>query len=175
MEKTLQKWFIWGIVFICLGGTSLHFAFDLFKKMYVIGLFSPVNESVWEHLKIVFYPTVIWFMILYFTLNLDIKKLLISLTISILVSTFTILAIYYIYTGAFGKQSVVIDIIAYLIGTSLGQYIALHAYINLKDKLIYIIIAVIFLFLFLFALIYFTFNPPHLPLFFDYNTKKYGI
>ncbi|HHU55412.1 MAG TPA: hypothetical protein GXZ48_01810 [Acholeplasmataceae bacterium] len=174
-NKSIDRWFIWGIVFICLLGTLLHFTFDLFNHSTFIGLFSPVNESVWEHLKIIFYPTIIWFFILYFKLESDFRRIIISSTISISVSCFILLSIYYIYTGSTGKESVIVDIVAYLLGTTLGQYLALSAYLKLETKNIYFYVSLLFLFAFLISLIYFTFNPPHIPLFFDKSSNQYGL
>src|SRR5690554_5587991 len=121
-NKKAEKWFIWGILFICLTGTLFHFLFDIFNESVLVRLISPVNESVWEHFKIIYFPTIIWFVILYFKFNKD-NKIIISSAISILVSTFTVLAVYYIYTGAFGNHSLVVDIASFVLGVSLGQYI----------------------------------------------------
>ena len=43
-----------GIVFTVIIGTMLHFTFELSGNQPVVGVFSAVNESVWEHLKLGF-------------------------------------------------------------------------------------------------------------------------
>ena len=37
-------------------GTACHFAFDFFGQSRLIAPFVPVNESTWEHLKLLFFP-----------------------------------------------------------------------------------------------------------------------
>jgi hypothetical protein len=48
-----------GMVFIALLGTALHFTYDLSRGNILVAGFSAVNESVWEHLKLVFWPAVV--------------------------------------------------------------------------------------------------------------------
>lgn len=47
---------IFSIVFCVVLGTLLHFTFQWSNQNYLVALFSAVNESVWEHLKLVFFP-----------------------------------------------------------------------------------------------------------------------
>ena len=56
---SLQKWTILnyelvGMVFIILLGSMSHFTFELSGFNPIVGAFSAVNESVWEHLKLGF-------------------------------------------------------------------------------------------------------------------------
>jgi|SRR5690554_172751 len=173
-NKKAEKWFIWGILFICLTGTLFHFLFDIFNESVLVGLISPINESVWEHFKIIYFSTIIWFVILYFKLGKN-NKLIIAAAISILVSTLAVLTIYYIYIGAFGNHSLVVDIVSFVLGVSLGQYIALVIYLRLDYKRKYLIAALVYLGVFLFLLILFTFVPPRIPLFYDKSNNQYGI
>lgn len=52
----LKKWQIIVIIFCLILGTFLHFTYELSNFNPVIGLFSAVNESVWEHLKLLVFP-----------------------------------------------------------------------------------------------------------------------
>ena len=54
-EKTLFFSFIISVVL----GTLLHFAFEYSRGNTVIGAFTPVNESIWEHLKLILLPSII--------------------------------------------------------------------------------------------------------------------
>lgn len=51
MSKILVLFLIYS-----LSGTALHFLYQLSKKNIVVGIFAAVNESVWEHIKILFTP-----------------------------------------------------------------------------------------------------------------------
>ena len=59
MKKHIAYWQMTGFIFTGVVGTLLHFFFDWTGKNVIVALFSAVNESIWEHLKLLFYPTVI--------------------------------------------------------------------------------------------------------------------
>ena len=48
------------IILISLIGTLSHFMYDISNHNKVIGLFTAVNESTWEHIKIALTPTLLW-------------------------------------------------------------------------------------------------------------------
>lgn len=51
-----MAWDLAGIPVIIVGGVLLHFCFDRSGRRRVLAVFAPVNESVWEHLKMVYWP-----------------------------------------------------------------------------------------------------------------------
>ena len=54
------RWEMWGILFIILLGSLLHFSFEFSGGWRPLGIISAVNESVWEHLKLAFWPALFW-------------------------------------------------------------------------------------------------------------------
>ena len=48
------RWFL-AFLLTALAGSALHFAYDLCPSP-LVGLFCPVSESVWEHLKLLYAP-----------------------------------------------------------------------------------------------------------------------
>ena len=52
----IKKWQIFASIFCLILGTILHFTYEWFNYNVIVGLFSTINESVWEHLKLLFYP-----------------------------------------------------------------------------------------------------------------------
>jgi hypothetical protein len=52
MKKQISYWQTAGFVFTGVAGTLLHFLFDWTDRNVATALFSPVNESIWEHLKL---------------------------------------------------------------------------------------------------------------------------
>lgn len=168
---------ILSIAFITLLASLLHFAYNFSKKSTFVGIFTPVNESIWEHLKLALYPTTLWY-IIYFLIfknnqSLDAKSLFAQCTCSILISMIIVVTFYYTYTGALGIHSLILDILSLVLGTSLGQtfsfvYFSKHDAANVKPYIfVYIILVAAFTF--------FTFMPPKLPIFLDSETKTYGI
>lgn len=52
----LKKWEIANWIWIIAAGSLLHFVYDLTGENPFVGVFVPVNESVWEHLKLLLLP-----------------------------------------------------------------------------------------------------------------------
>lgn len=55
-SKKLLKYQFFSAILSIILGTILHFTFEWSGNNAFIGTFSSVNESTWEHLKLVFYP-----------------------------------------------------------------------------------------------------------------------
>ena len=66
MKKHIPLWQIGGFLFTGALGTFLHFLFDLTGENAVSALFSAVNESIWEHLKLIYYPMLLFALWEYF-------------------------------------------------------------------------------------------------------------
>ena len=49
-----------GAVFMVVLGSALHFLFDLAGGWPTLALIAAVNESIWEHLKLAFWPGLFW-------------------------------------------------------------------------------------------------------------------
>ncbi len=58
-----MKIFIIEFFFVSLVGTFLHFLYDLTNHNKLVGVFSAVNESVWEHIKLALTPTFLFSLI----------------------------------------------------------------------------------------------------------------
>lgn len=58
--KYLKRHTIIGILFVLVTGTLSHFLYDWSGQNPVIGLFTPINESVWEHMKLLFFPMLLY-------------------------------------------------------------------------------------------------------------------
>ena len=52
MKKSVPYWRVGGFIFTAVVGTLLHFLFDWTGGSVAAALFSAVNESIWEHLKL---------------------------------------------------------------------------------------------------------------------------
>ena len=60
MSKKIKILEICGFIFTTSLGTLLHFMYEWSGKNSLVALFSNVNESTWEHLKLLFYPAFIF-------------------------------------------------------------------------------------------------------------------
>ena len=164
-----------GTLFIIFLGSAFHFTYELSGKLAVVGAFSAVNESVWEHLKLAFWPSLLWLLIEY----LLIRKLTNNFLPSKTIGTCTMIALipiaFYLYTSIAGGSIFAIDITTYIIAVIIGQIVSYTLFKQNQlsrnaDKIALIILVILGT-----AFIIFTFYPPHLLIFQDSNTGQYGI
>jgi L-cystine uptake protein TcyP (sodium:dicarboxylate symporter family) len=164
-----------GAIFIVLFGATLHFTFTLSGNNPIVAWFSAVNESVWEHLKMVFWPSLIWSLIEAIPLKNASNNFFTAKALGIYAMVLFIPTIFYSYT-AFTKESYfIIDISSFVIAVIIGQLVSykslnyrlLNRAANKIGILAIIVLAVCF--------IVFTFYPPQLPIFQDSTTGLYGF
>ena len=170
----IKKWQIFASIFCLILGTILHFTYEWFNYNVIVGLFSTINESVWEHLKLLFFPMLISTIIGYFYKWKVIPNYLCAKVLGIILSMSFIVVFFYTYTGIIGRSFFLLDIASFIIGILLGEYIV---YKMLKQKemckleALSIITSIIILLCFLIFTIY----PPILPLFEDPIYGTFGI
>jgi len=178
-QKPIQNWMLFGIPVAFIVGSVMHFVYEWSGESTLVGIFAPVNESVWEHLKLPFWPLLVWWIIGYFVLkkNNEISpaRWFSSAAAALWVCLIFIVVFHYTYTGIFGAESLLADILSMLLGLIVATALAWHMYkcADIKDScLIWSLAAIVLLAA---ALVVFTFIPPQIPLFMDKNTGTYGI
>jgi hypothetical protein len=178
-ERSVTRYLLSGVPFIIFFGTLTHFIFEWSNQAVLVGLFVPVNESVWEHLKMSFWPTFLWFLgaLLVFRGKGDFSasRLLLAAATALFVCPLTIVTFFYTAEGGFGIESLWVDGLLFFLGIILGQCAAVHVYRYAKPSRLWVGVAAGFVLLFIAALILFTFRQPHLPLLLDKPTGTYGI
>ena len=174
-----QNWILLGIPVLIIIGCLMHFVYEWSGNALIVGIFAPINESVWEHLKLTFWPMLIWWIAGYFILGKNNKisanQWFTSCVVAELVCPLVILCFYYTYTGALGIESLILDIFSLFLGVAVAQCLALHVYKYAKFSEYCLYISITILILLAIAFTVFTFAPPYIPLFKDSLTGKYGI
>ncbi|MFX1324709.1 MAG: DUF6512 family protein [Promethearchaeota archaeon] len=175
MNKKIFFWEMAGIVFITMVGSLFHFVFEWFGHWEPIAGFFAVNESVWEHLKLPFWPLVIFASIEYNFIKEDSSNFLIGKAIAVLISIATILFVFYTYTTIFRVELLIVDILSFILGVVIGQIVSYKILNRTELNPWYTKISWIFMIGLGIIFIVFTYFPPHLPIFQDTNTGLYGI
>jgi hypothetical protein len=174
-EKRSIFWYeLAGMVFITIIGSMLHFTFELSDFQPIVSVFSAVNESVWEHLKIAFWPTLLFAIVEYRYFIKKTNNFFFAKTLGIFSIMVIIPVIFYTYT-IFLEHNLIIDVISFIFAIIVGQLVSykLLTFKQLSKNLKLIsIVALIILGL---AFVVFTFYPPQIQLFQDPNTGEYGI
>lgn len=160
-------------IFICILGTLLHFTYKFFGENIFVASFSAVNESVWEHLKLLFFPMLLTTIFGSFCLRKQVPNFLCSKLFGILTSLSFIIIFFYTYTGIIGKSILLIDIASFFVAVILGEYLSYKLMIsNFKCNNI---VAIIILTIILICFIVFTYFTPKIEIFRDPVTNQYGI
>ena len=145
----------------------LHFLY-VWLPCNLIAFFSPVSESVWEHVKIVFYPFLIVWVLLFVWQNKtwSFRRVAVSAVAGALSSCFLVLTLYYFAHTAFEVgHSLVLDIVIEAVAFFVGHFLALHLQIRQKERYWTFLVAVVVGFLFAVLLGVLSFVHPKCPLF----------
>lgn len=154
-----------GILVLFVVGSLFHFLYSLTGECFIIGLFVPINESIFEHTKMVVLPIYIWWSIFYLFRKKDlfVNAWFTSALIAMISAIIAIPMLFYFYSQAFGIESLVIDILILLISLAIGQILGLHYYRHGKGIEYHFAIVLMIVIIILFA--FFTINPPAFPIF----------
>ncbi len=165
---------MWGILFIIFFGSLLHFIFELSGGKPLVVIIGAVNESVWEHLKIGFWPAFIWAVVEYFIFGKKLPSFFMAKGFSIILISLLISGIYYL--SVFLKiESLPVNIANFVISVFIAQVLSYRLLIIQKRNAILKIIGIILLVLNLAAFSLLSYFPPKFPIFRDPVTGGYGI
>ena len=152
-----------------------HFAYELIPCT-LFSIFFPVNESIWEHVKLIFTSCIFNGIIEYILLN-KFKVKYNNFFMSLTISSISIIPIFLIlYLPLFYKigpkmyLNIGIMSVAIILSQIISYFILNRKKVNIKN---YIFIAVIIICYIIFG--YLTYNPIKSELFFDTKDEKYGI
>ena len=154
-----------GILVLFVVGSLFHFLYSLTGECFIVGLFVPINESIFEHTKMVVLQIFIWWFIFYLFRKKDlfVNAWFTSAIIAMISAIIAIPMLFYFYSQAFGIESLVIDILILLVSLAIGQILGLHYYRHGKGIEYHFAIVLMIVIIILFA--FFTINPPAFPIF----------
>ena len=114
-------YFIISVIIISLIGTISHFMYDISNHNKIVGLFTAVNESTWEHIKIAITPTILWSVIdgLVFGNN---PNYFLAKFISIFIIYLLMPLLFYGYKAITKKDIFILDIMIFYIVIIASQF-----------------------------------------------------
>ncbi len=157
---------ILAFIFIGILGALSHFVYELSGNNKLIGYLFATNESTWEHLKLLFFPTIIYSAIEYFFVRREIKNYIPAVVISVIIGMLSIIVLFYTYRGVIGKNIDIVNILIYYLGLIISliiknkiidSEILASKSASILFLTIYLIIALLFF--------RFTYSPPTLAIF----------
>lgn len=172
-KKSILKFQIFSTIFTMILGTLLHFTFEWSNYNSFVALFSAVNESTWEHLKLLFYPMLLTTIIGYFYIGKNIPNFICAKLIGILTAISFTIIFFYTYTGILGNNFAFIDISIFFVAVLLGEYVTykfLLSDFSCNKKISILILALLLIFFTVF-----TYIPIKIGLFKDPVKNGFGI
>jgi len=176
MKNKVLIWEIGGFLFIGLIGAALHFTFEMsnFSSMEV-AYFSAVNESTWEHLKMVFFPGLVFALIQYTYVRDEVNNYVFAKVAGLVIMPLVIAVGWYIYAPILGRSYFPADLFLFYLAVFAGQWASykLLTRVPLEKKYTQYAIGV-FLVMFV-AFSTFTFFPPNIFLFEHLDLRDTGL
>ena len=174
MKRSIKLWQLMGFAVTSLGGTLLHFLYEWLGGAVWIAPFSGVNESTWEHMKLLFWPMLIYAIAQrrLFAERRDfwcvkLRGTLLGLTL--------IPVIFYTYNGAIGKSPDWLNIAIFFVAAAIAYIYETRLFNAEKLRCKYPRSALAVLVLLAVFFIVFTFATPEIAIFKDPLTGTYGI
>jgi Family of unknown function (DUF6512) len=175
VKRRVLRWELAGIVFIVVVGTVLHFAFEWSGGWIPLAPIGAVNESVWEHLKLGFWPALVYAALEYGRFGKSANNFFLAKTVGIYLMPITIVVLYYAYTAILGHGLLAVDIAVFVVAVVVGQLVSYRLLttspvpkrLNRFAPIALAVMVVLF--------VLFTFWPPQVSLFRDSVTGGYGI
>lgn len=132
--ELFKKYTVIGTIFVLLAGTLSHFLYEWSGGNAVVGLFTPVNESVWEHMKLLFFPMLLYALFMIFRFQDDYPCTASSFCIGILAGTLLIPVLFYTYTGILGKDVFILDIGTFILSVLAAFLLSYRQMLSCKPK-----------------------------------------
>ncbi len=170
VKTNLFWWCAGGVVTVSILGTVLHFLYDWTGSEAVVP-FSAIDESTWQHMKILYFPMVIFGSVQWLFFKDEYKSFWVVKLIGTAVGLALIPVLFYTYNGAFGKSPDWLNIAIFVL-SAIGGYGAEYILfkkncISLKHQNLGIILALIGIISMGILFVVLTYLPPNLPLFQD--------
>jgi len=156
-----------GAVFACSAGSALHYVYAWSGEWPPVAIIAAINESVWEHLKLAFWPTLA-FALLQWPFNRKYTcNFLVGKTLNLILVPLLIIAGFYGYTAILGSHRLTIDISLFVLAILVG-HVSSYLLLTARPAPRWVPpVAGVTLILEITAFCLFSYFPPNAPLFID--------
>ena len=176
MRKQLLFWELAGFLVTGALGSLLHFVYQWSGENQVAAAFSAVNESTWEHMKLLFFPLFLFSVVQVCVMGRNYPNFLAVRAVSILMGLVLIPVLFYTYTGVLGRSVDWVNIALFFLA-ALGAFL-LDFRLLRRSRLSapwQQILGLIVLWALAFCFVWCTFHPVELALWRDPVTGGYGV
>ena len=176
MRKQLLRWEAAGFLFVSAAGTLLHFLYEWSGENLLAAVISGVNESTWEHMKILFLPFFLFSVVQACAMGKSYPNILAVRALSVLTGISLIPVFYYTYTGVWGRSVSWANISIFFVSAFLAFMLDFRLLRRGRFSSPWQqILGLIVLWALAFFFVWCTFRPPHIALWQDPVTGQFGI
>lgn len=162
--NSLKHYTVIGAIFVIIAGTISHFIYELSGNNFILGFFFPVSESTWEHMKLYFFPMLVYSLFMNKKLKDDYPCVTSALLFGILLGTFLIPILFYTYSGILGYNCLPLDISTFVLSILLA-FTAVYR-LSLSCKIVsHTLLLKLLVFVTALCFFAFTYSPPDIGLF----------
>ena len=174
MKRNMDVWSLIGFGVVSLAGTLLHFLYD-WTGSPVAALFSGVNESTWEHMKLLFFPLLLFAAIQSIFFGQVYENFWCVKYRGTLLGLTLIPVIFYTLRGVFGTTPDWVNIGIFFVAAAATFWYEARTFAKGSRPCKAAPWAIVGLLLLAIAFWVFTFAPPEIPLFQDPVDGGFGI
>ena len=176
MGKRLNGWSLAGFLAVSVLGTLAHFCYEWSGEKLLVGAFCAVNESTWEHMKLLFFPALLFTMVQLAAAKERDGALPAARAVGVTAGLALIPTLYYTYTGVWGEHVLWADVAIFYLSAAVTFW--LDSLLRRQRRLWGMgrqVAGLVWLWVLAFLFVWWTFSPPHIALFRDPLTGLYGI
>ena len=175
MRKRLFYWELTGFLWVAVIGTLSHYVYEWSGGSGAAAVLGAVNESVWEHMKLLVMPMLLFTAAQVWVLGEIYPNIPAVRTVSVIVGTLLIPVLYYTYTGALGVHVVWADISIFYISAGIAFWLDHRLVRTGHPTAVWLQSAgAAVLWALAFVIVLSTFSPPEFPLWQDPVTGMFG-
>ena len=122
-DRKWRTWEVLGLIFVLAAGNLLHFVYEWCGESPIAGVLASVNESTWEHMKLLTTPWVLWSIVEFAALRRTGLPVLTARAAGLLAGLAAIPLLFYGYQGVLGRDIMWLDVAIFQIAVLLGFWV----------------------------------------------------
>ncbi|MDO4167935.1 MAG: DUF6512 family protein [Eubacteriales bacterium] len=133
MDKKILFYCVTGCIFVSILGSLSHFFYEWSGENMLVAFVCPVNESTWEHMKLLYFPTILYSV--YFAYQCrEYGNVTAAMLLGNIMGVFAIPVLFYTYSGIYGRNVSWIDIAIFFVSVVLVFSLAYHWIVNPHEQ-----------------------------------------
>lgn len=161
--KDLKRFCVIGFLVTTILGVISHFVYEWTGGNFLVGLFFPMNESTWEHMKLLFFPMFLFALVVGKRMERQYPCIYNAMFTGILLGLALIPTLFYTYSGILGFFVDWVNIAVYVLSVLVAYIVVYRVALTCRNKNPMVLRIVMYVLLVAFMV--FSVYPPKLGIF----------